>query len=95
MRFVSVRELRGRSALIWQELTEEKDMVVTSNGKPIAILSNTSEETLEESLVAIRRARALAAVTAMQQGPLKTGTDRLSSKEIDNEIKAARKKRPK
>ena len=95
MRFISVRELRGKSALIWQELTEEKDMVVTSNGKPIAILSNTSEDTLEESLAAIRRARALAAVTAMQQGSLEAGTDRLSSKEIDNEIKAARRKRQK
>ena len=95
MRFVSVRELRRNSALIWQELTEEKDMVVTSNGKPIAILSNTSEDTLEESLAAIRRARALAAVTAMQQGSLEAGTDRLSSKEIDNEIKAARRTRPK
>ena len=53
MRFISVRELRGKSALIWQELTEEKDMVVTSNGKPIAILSNTSEDTLEESIAAM------------------------------------------
>ena len=95
MRFVSVRELRRNSALIWQELTEEKDMVVTSNGKPIAILSNTSEDTLEESLAAIRRARALAAVTAMQQGSQEAGTDRLSSKEIDNEIKAVRRTRPK
>lgn len=94
MRFVSVRELRGKSALIWQELTEEKDMVITSNGKPIAILSNTSEDTLEESLAAIRRARALAAVSAMQQGSLEAGTDRLSSKEIDNEIKAVRRARP-
>ena len=95
MRFISVRELRGKSALIWQELTEENDMVVTSNGKPIAILSNTSEDTLEESLAAIRRARALVAVTAMQQGSLEAGTDRLSSKEIDNEIEVARRKRQK
>ena len=95
MRFVSVRELRGKSALIWRELAEEKEMVVTSNGKPIAILSNTSEDTLEESLAAIRRSRALAAVSAMQQDSLEAGTDRLSSKEIDSEIKAVRRTRPK
>lgn len=59
MRFVSVRELRGRSAAIWKELAKEKDLVITSNGKPIALLSATSEENLEESLVAVRRARAL------------------------------------
>lgn len=91
MRFVSVRELRGKAAAIWKELAEEKDLVVTSNGKPIALLSTTSEELLEESLVAVRRARALAAVTAMQQASLKAGTDRLSLKEIGVEIKAVRK----
>lgn len=93
MRFVSVRELRGKSAAIWKELAEEKDLVVTSNGKPIALLSATSEELLEESLVALRRARALAAVTAMQQASLKAGTDHMSSKEIDAEIHAVRQAR--
>ncbi|MBI2502159.1 MAG: type II toxin-antitoxin system Phd/YefM family antitoxin [Candidatus Latescibacteria bacterium] len=93
MRFVSVRELRGKSAAIWKELAEEKDLVVTSNGKPIALLSATSEELLEESLVAVRRARALVAVTAMQQASLKAGTERLSLKEIDAEIKTVRKGR--
>ena len=93
MRFVSVRELRGKSAAIWKELAEEKDLVVTSNGKPIALLSATSEELLEESLVAVRSARALAAVTAMQQAPLKAGTNRLSLMEIDAEIKTVRKGR--
>ncbi|MBM3277489.1 MAG: type II toxin-antitoxin system Phd/YefM family antitoxin [Candidatus Handelsmanbacteria bacterium] len=93
MRFVSVRELRGKSAAIWKTLAAEKDLVVTSNGKPIAVLSATSEDTLEESLVAVRRARALAAVTAMQQTSVKAGTDRLSKKEIEAEIAAVRKGR--
>ena len=58
MRFVSVRELRGQSAAVWKALAEEKDLVVTSNGKSIALLSATSDETLEGSLGAVRRARA-------------------------------------
>ena len=95
MRFVSVRELRGKSAAIWKELAEEKDLVVTSNGKPIALLSAISAELLEESLMALRRARALAAVTAMQQASLKAGTDGLSPTEIDTELKAVRKRRSK
>ena len=95
MQFVSVRELRNRSAAIWKSLSEEKELVVTSNGKPIALLSATSDETLEESLGAIRRARAQSAVAAMQQASLKAGTDRLSMKEIDAEIRAARRERRK
>ncbi len=90
MRFVNVRKLRGWSVGVWKELTEEKDLVITSNGKPIALLSATFEETLEESLAAGRRIRALSAATAMQQASLKAGTDRLTDKEIDVEMEAAR-----
>ena len=69
MRFVSVRELRGRSAAVWKTLADEKDLVVTSNGKPIAVLSATSEESVEESLRAVRRARAQAVVAAFSRLP--------------------------
>ena len=91
MRFVSVRELRGKSAAIWKELAQEQEMVITSNGKPIALLAATSEELLEELLAALRSTRALAAVNAMQQASVKAGTDRLSVADIDDEIKAVRK----
>ena len=90
MRFVSVRELRGRSAAVWKALAEEKELVVTSNGKPVALLTATSEESLEESLNAARRARAQVAVSAMQQASLRAGTDRMSIDDIDKEIAIAR-----
>ena len=90
MRFVSVRELRGQSAAVWKALAEEKDLVVTSNGRPIALLSATSDETLEESLGAVRRARAQAAASAMQQASLKAGTDRMSLDDINAEVAATR-----
>ena len=93
MRFVSVRELRERSASIWKALVEEKDMVITSNGKPIALLSATSGESLEESLGAVRRARAQAAASAMQQAAQRAGGDRLSLDDITAEIGAARAER--
>ncbi|NTW89032.1 MAG: type II toxin-antitoxin system Phd/YefM family antitoxin, partial [Desulfobulbaceae bacterium] len=39
MKFLSVRDLRGKSAQIWKDLPEEREMVITSNGRPIAILA--------------------------------------------------------
>ena len=93
MRFISVRDLRNRSGQIWRDLPQERDMVVTSNGKPIAILSATSEDTVEESLAAIRQARAMAAVAAMQARSVKAGLHRMTLKEINAEIEAARKAR--
>ena len=91
MRFVSVRELRGKSAAIWKELAQEREMVITSNGKPIALLAATSEELLEESLDTLRSARALAAVNAVQQTSTKAGTDQLSAAAVEAAIKAVRK----
>ena len=93
MRFVSVRELRNQSASVWKVLSEEKDLVVTSNGKPIALLSAMVEEDLEASLGAVRRARAQADATALQQASLQAGTDRLSLEDINAEINAARRER--
>ena len=93
MKFVSVRDLRGKSAQIWKDLQAGADMVVTSNGKPVAILSPVGGETLEESLAAIRRARAEAAVTAIQRESVEKGADSVSTGEIESEIRAVRKKR--
>ena len=66
---------------------------VTSNGKPITVFSAMSEERLEESLHAARRARAQAAVAAIQQASRARGTDGLSLGEINAEIDAVRESR--
>jgi len=38
MKFVTVRDLRLKAAKVWKQLQKEKEMVITSNGKPIALL---------------------------------------------------------
>ena len=93
MKFITVRDLRGRSGQVWTTLAREREIILTSNGKPIAILSAVSEETLEESLAAVRRARAVAAVEKMQRQSVQAGTDHLSPTDIAAEIKAVRKAR--
>ena len=93
MEFVSVRDLRSRSAAVWRSLSREKDLVVTSNGKPIAVLSATTASTLDTSLAALRQARAQLAVAAMQQRAREAGADRLTLEEINAEISAARQHR--
>ena len=54
---------------MWQKLEEEGELVLTNNGKPIAVICATSEDTLEESLAAIRQARAVAAVAGTSPVP--------------------------
>lgn len=93
MKFLSVRDLRGKSAQVWKKLPEEREMIITSNGRPIAILSAVSESNVEESLSAFRQARAVEAVASLQRRSVEQETDRITMDEIDSEIKAVRKKR--
>lgn len=93
MRFVTIRDLRSKSVEIQRRLPEEKEMVLTSNGKPIAILFATSSDTLEEELAMIRRAQAMTAVNFMQTQSVKSGADRISLDEINKEINAQRRSR--
>jgi len=93
MKFVSIRDLRGKSAEIWKKLPGEREMIITSNGRPIAILAAVSESNFEESLSAFRQARAVEAVASLQRRSVEQGTDNISMDEIDAEIRAVRKKR--
>ncbi|MDR1893873.1 MAG: type II toxin-antitoxin system Phd/YefM family antitoxin [Spirochaetales bacterium] len=95
MKFISVRDFKNSSATIWQELPEEREMVITNNGKPIALLTPLSDKTLEDTLSAVRRARAINAVKLIQQQSVENGTDKMTLEEINYEIKMARKERKK
>lgn len=92
MRFISVRELNARTKEVWKKLKDE-EMVITSNGKPVALLSWVSDETLEKALRTIRRARALMAFEEMQKEAVASGLDRLRDADIEAEIRAVRKGR--
>jgi len=93
MKFISVRDLRGKSAQVWKELPQEREMIITSNGRPIAIIAAISDSTLEESLSAFRQARAVEAVASLQRRSVEMGNDKITMGEIDAEIKVVRKKR--
>lgn len=93
MKFLSVSDLRDKSAEVWKELPEEREMIITSNGRPIAILAAISESNLEESLSAFRQARAVKAVANLQRRSVEQEKDKITMDEINAEIKAVRKKR--
>ena len=93
MKFLSVRDLRGKSAEIWKRLPGEREMIITNNGRPIAILAAVNESNLEESLAAFRQARAVEAVASLQRRSVEQGTDKISMVEVEEEIKAVRRKR--
>jgi prevent-host-death family protein len=93
MKFVTVRDLRGKTSELWKELEQERELVVTSNGKPIAILSATDEESFEECLWTLRRSRAGGALAGLQRDASERGLDELTPEEMDSEIQQSRVKR--
>lgn len=93
MKFISVRDFRIRPGDVWKQLKIYKDIVITSNGKPIAILNPVEDSNLESSITALRRARALMALEEIQKSSIKKGLDKLTEEEIEKEIKAVRLER--
>ncbi len=93
MRFVSVRDLRTKGRQVWEDLAKEKELVVTSNGKPIALITGVSEANLEEAIADLRRARALRAIDEMQRAALDAGLDKMTGRKIQAKIHSSRKAR--
>jgi antitoxin (DNA-binding transcriptional repressor) of toxin-antitoxin stability system len=95
MKFVTIRDLRSKSAQIRRNLPKEKEMILTANGNPIAILTAVSEDNMEDVLNAFRRVRAVTAVSSIQKRSCDLGKSHISFEEINEEIHAVRKMRKK
>lgn len=93
MKFITVRDIRTKPAEIWRRLPEEQEMVITNNGKPIALLTPLTDETLEETLASVRSARAQHAMRQVRRQARENGLDSMTMDEIQAEIDAYRTER--
>ena len=89
MRFIQIRDLRPSE--IWEQLADEREMVIMAQGKPIAILSYVSDANWEETLAAFRRVHAIQAVDELQKQSVEKGLDKMGLEEVNREIQAVRK----
>jgi antitoxin (DNA-binding transcriptional repressor) of toxin-antitoxin stability system len=95
MKFVTIRELRSKTASIRQDLAKAREMVLTANGRPFAVMTPVSADTVEEEIQAIRRARTRAAIDGLRAAAKAAGADKLTMEDIDAEIAVARRARRK
>ena len=86
-------ELRKESSKFLQTMKPSDEVVLTNNGKPVAIISGVTEDTLEDTLYSIRRSRTLRALGKLQTQSVSKGTDQITEDEIEAEIQATRKAR--
>jgi len=92
MKFITVRDFRTSPSEIWKRLPSERELIITNNGKPIALLTPLSDETLEDTVSAVRKAKAINAVRKMQEISVSLGNDKMAPDEINAIIKETRGK---
>lgn len=93
MTFISIRDMRTRPGEVWQQLQEEGDLIVTSSGRPFALMISAADEDVEELLLALRRARAQMAVSRLRKQAASGGRDHMTAEEIEAEINQTRSER--
>ncbi len=89
MKFLSTRDLRNRPGAI-RMMLEDDDVVLTSNGRPFAIIVGVDEGDVERTAAALRRARAQLAISRMRRTAAATGLSTIPPEEIEAEIRGAR-----
>lgn len=87
MNFYTVRDLRTTPKSIWENLEADGHVVITNNGKPTALMLNIADGSLEETLKAIRQAKAMIAFNTMRSRAASAGF--MPDGEIAAEIEAA------
>jgi len=95
MKFVAVRDFRTSPAAIWKRLPIEREMIITNNGKPIALLTPVTDETFEETISAVRQAKAINSLRKIQFEAIKNGTSEMTLDEINAIIKEVREEHKK
>ena len=90
MKMIASRQLAAKPKQVWDILGQEGSVVVTRDGKPCAIMTPTSDETLVEDLEDAVFRRARRAVSAIRREAAARGLDKRTMEEIDAEIAASR-----
>jgi len=95
MKFVSVKDLRTSPADIWKKLPSEREMIITNSGKPIALITPINDEMFDDTVTAVRRAKALNAMKRMQEISVSLGNNKMTLEKINTVIKEVRGKNKK
>jgi antitoxin (DNA-binding transcriptional repressor) of toxin-antitoxin stability system len=93
MKFITIRDLRQSTKKLKSLMKKNRRIVLTSNGKPIALITPVNEKTLEDQIDFQRRMEAKRALDQVRREAKEKGLDKLSMKEIDDIIAEVRRER--
>lgn len=93
MDYIAVNELK-RPRAVRERLAASEEMILTSNGRPMAVLMYVdAEDDPEDVLNAAREARSQIALRRIRERARRSGAAAMSEPEIDGVIAAARRER--
>jgi len=92
MKFMTVREFRGKTGMVRESLKQDEEIILTKSGKPFALVSMIHPELLDKELLAVRRARAKVGLERIQSDSARAGTSKMTIAEIDNIIRDSRRR---
>ena len=93
MSTISVSELEKKPASQWLKARGKDDLIITSKGRPVAVLLRIAAASVASARSLLRSVRALQAQAALQQAAAANGTARMTLSGINAEIVAARRAR--
>ncbi|MDR1295525.1 MAG: hypothetical protein LBK59_11360 [Bifidobacteriaceae bacterium] len=91
--YVTVRDLRTKAGAVWQSLEAERQLVLTNNGRPIAIMLKVDGATVHETLDQLSRVAAIQAMHRVQALSVHAGNSDMTMDQINAEIALARRDR--
>ena len=86
MKFFSTTDLQKDMKNVWTILKKEKEVMITVNGKPSAMLIESNEDSFEELRLNLIRARFTKTLSDSNRRARQNGLDKLSMEEIDEII---------
>ena|ERR1700722_20076575 len=93
MSTISVSDLKKKPAKQWLTSAGKDELVITSKGRPVAVLLRIAAASVESTRALVRSVRALQAQSALQQAAAASGAAELSISDIDAEIATSRRAR--
>jgi len=93
MKFVTIRDFRNKTAKIRKELQTDREIILTANGRPFAMVTPVNPDTVEQEVVEHRRGRFRLLVESIRAQSKAAGKDKMTMEEIDEIIEKARAER--
>ena len=93
MKTITIRDFRTRPRQVRETLKQEREAMLTVNGRPVALMIPVDAASLEETVETLRRARALEALRAIRLDAQRRGKGCITAAAIDQIVTKARKAR--